>query len=147
MSGREIQANFSWARPALASDLKILGSELHSSVPMEAPWWTGGYESNKRAAKRVAGVGEWLAALSANASGATDDGTVVLLVTHGQTIEMVTNLLLQKAASEAPAAVTSGHPMLSTGGIRNTSVTGFLLPSLAYSYPGERPNANGVLEP
>merc|ERR1712070_360445 len=36
---------------------------------------------------------------------------------------------------------------MSFEGIRNTSVTSLLLPSRAYTYPGERPNGRGEVVP
>jgi hypothetical protein len=69
----------------------------------------------------------------------TGDDVTVLMVTHGQTIGEATNQIVNKTLT----GQSEQNHQFSFEGIRNTSVTSFLLPSPTYKYPGVRPNARG----
>ena len=118
----------------------MLSDELESEVPEDTPWYTKGYESRTRAEARVHRVGQWVRnEMINNSSGMTGDDVLVLMVTHGQMIAQTSNFLLHQAFTNKPEE----NENVSFEGIRNTSVTSFLLPSSEYDYPGDRPNAQG----
>jgi len=139
MTAKQIRERFAWARTANGSDSGVVSSELYSAVPEDSPWHKGGYESRKHATQRVEQVAKWLVSLASNSN--TGDDVVVLLVAHGQTIEMTANMM----ANVALTGHAEESPFFSMGGIRNTSITSYTLPSSNYTYAGERPDVNGQI--
>jgi broad specificity phosphatase PhoE len=141
MTGKQILKRFDWVRKATAADT-VFGADIDVNVADDTPWYTDGYESRKRAETRVRKVATWIRdEVSTNASGTTGDGVVVVMVTHGQTIAQSTNFLVHAALT----GKAEENESVSFDGIRNTSVTGFLLPSPDYMYPGDRPNTANEL--
>jgi len=126
MTKHDILARFSWAS---CSD-NGLGAP-GEQIPTEGPWWLGGYESSKRSAARVGGVAAWM--LGELRALAAEDALVVC-VCHGGTIALLTNLLLGAAFAGDNNGGSDALPREDTGvsfdGIRNTSVTSFLLPGI-----------------
>lgn len=68
-----------------------------------------------------------------------DDDTVVMVVTHGETIENVVNMLLHVSFTSSKSV---NDRTLFTG-IRNTSMTCFHLPSESYDFSRNRPTSTG----
>lgn len=148
MTARQIRTRFPWARAATEVDLEVIGQELPSAVPPDARWWTGGYESRKRAERRTDALASWvLDSLRANRSGATGDDTTVVLMSHGGTISHLVGKLLKAALVPTPTLQGEiREEGLSTEGVPNTSVTSLLLPSDGFSYAGEHPRTNGEVQ-
>jgi len=142
LTARQMRSHFPWARTQpTAEDKALLHGLLQAGVPdgdlrEDDPWWTGGYESTKRAARRVDGVANWILSSVRND---TSEDTVVLMVSHGAMIEQTANSLLHYSFTGRPVE----NPSLSLAGVRNSSVTSLLLPSDRYEYLRERPNFNG----
>mmetsp|Transcript_23264 Transcript_23264/g.73647 ORF Transcript_23264/g.73647 Transcript_23264/m.73647 type:complete len:262 (-) Transcript_23264:56-841(-) len=149
LSGNDIVRRFPWARPLDQGDAALFpGAEagsrdsLATALSMDSPWWTGGFESSKRTASRLAAVAAWI---DGTLRAALPDEALVVFVTHGQAIEMLSRLLTL-AARGSDLDAEGDNVAVSYAGIRNTSVTVLALPSADSALRGERPNASGHVE-
>lgn len=147
LTGNQIMQQFPWARTANSQDLTIIGNELNSSLGnLNKPWWNFGYETRKRSHSRISAVANWIHdALRNNVSGFTGDDVCVLMISHGEAIAEISNLLAQLAFTGGQRKEKNVH--FSLEGIRNTSVTVFLLPSSSHSYVGTQPDVHGKVVP
>lgn len=146
-SGQDILQQFPWA--TLDHDTNALITNGVSVSPWAAitnsatPWWKFGFESTKRAEKRIRAVGEWItSSLCENASGESSDEHVIVFVCHGGTIQELTNLLCNYGVT----GTKDQQHSIDFGAIRNTSVTSIVVPSSKYKYQGERPNSKGQID-
>jgi len=93
MSGIAMLQQFPWIN-LHARDSPLTSTEI-TQIPWaeveenNKPWWSFGFESTKRAHRRVNAVGKWLTEeVSRNVSGESGDDVVVVMVCHGGTIQV-----------------------------------------------------------
>lgn len=143
-TGDSIHAEFQWARFANDSESELLGPEVRTFIPARDSWWTQGYEGTNASERRVAGV---VRAVQERLQPSLGDDEIVVFVSHGEFIEMVSNMLARGSPSSTslPADNRKG---LNMAVAPNTGITVFHLPSPRYKWGsgGERPNPRGKIE-
>jgi len=114
-SGQRLLEAFPWA-------------QVLEDFPMDAPWWSQGFEGPKRTDARVAGVLDEIRDFPSKFG----EGDIVVFVTHGGTIgDLMYRLLLrQDPATSKDVALL--QPNFETSD--NTSVTSLLLPGKKFPF-------------